>query len=113
MSLNSFPNQFALSGIKLSHIKFPRLSVFKIILSYNTPPIIEDCRNPNIIKPWSEVSLNEYANLIFSYALLHSIFQITATSDGNYVVGFNYNPKNTALIKIDMDVLMYLMVKDI
>ena len=28
-------------------------------------------------------------------------FQITATSDGNYVAGFGYNPKNTALIKID------------
>ncbi len=56
----------------------------------------------SLIKMNKEGTVNFFKCLFPADSSIHPYyFQITATSDGNYVVGFAYNPKNTALIKID------------
>ena len=56
----------------------------------------------SLIKMNQAGTVNSFKCLVPRDTSIHPYqFQITATSDGNYVVGFAYNPKNTALIKID------------
>ena len=56
----------------------------------------------SLIKMNKEGTVNFFKCLFPADTLIHPYnFQFSATSDGNYVVGFAYNPKNTALIKID------------